>query len=208
MTALFCLGTREMNLDFATEPLRLGDIFRLQPSIGDGLQWNLRAGLTFGIPKARLGSGNKTFGSKIHADAITEVLPDVKDFRAELSRFVIDCPILFQYIGAICKGVFDTTQGDGVEAELSPKEAFKLGRICQILKDNPDAKIVIKGYADSATGSTQRNNELSEERANAVAEMLRSEGIAPGRISIEYTGGDRDASASPADNRVAVCIVK
>ena len=38
--------------------------------------------------------------------------------------------------------------------------------------------------------------------------MLQSGGIAASRISIESLGGDRDASASPESNRVAVCIVE
>ena len=44
--------------------------------------------------------------------------------------------------------------------------------------------------------------------AEAVASMLRENGIDSSRISIEYLGGDRDAGASPESNRVAVCIVE
>ncbi len=94
------------------------------------------------------------------------------------------------------------------KSEIRPEEAFKLGKICQILEDNPKAKIVIRGYADSGTGTAEINNTLSSARANAVADMLRNAGIAADRIRVEYTGGDRDASAAPADNRVAVCIVE
>ena len=94
------------------------------------------------------------------------------------------------------------------KAEIRPDEAFKLGRICQILKDNPDAKIVVTGYADSATGTEEINKVLSENRANVVAEMLKSAGIAADRIVCEAAGTDRDANADPSDNRVAVCIIK
>ncbi len=94
------------------------------------------------------------------------------------------------------------------QAELRRDEAFKLGRICQILQDNPDAKIEITGYADTATGNDKVNRELSEQRAKAVVDMLTSAGISAGRISYKAAGGDRDASQSPAANRVAVCIVK
>ena len=93
-------------------------------------------------------------------------------------------------------------------SELGPEEAFKLGRICQILTDNPKARIIIKGYADSGTGTASINDRLSRERAEAVADMLKSNGVSADRISIEYHGGDRDASASPESNRVAVCIVE
>jgi outer membrane protein OmpA-like peptidoglycan-associated protein len=94
------------------------------------------------------------------------------------------------------------------KSELRPEEAFKLGRICQLLTDNPKAKIVIKGFADSGTGTNEINDRLARERAQAVASMLQSGGIAASRISIESLGGDRDASASPESNRVAVCMVE
>ena len=94
------------------------------------------------------------------------------------------------------------------KSELRPDEAFKLGRICQILKDNPDAKIAITGYADSGTGTADINHTLSEQRAAVVAEMLKKAGIAASRITSNASGSDKDASASPESNRVAVCIVK
>jgi len=94
------------------------------------------------------------------------------------------------------------------KAELRPDEAFKLGRIYQILKDNPSAKIVITGYADSGTGTPELNKTLSEQRAQNVVDMLVNAGIPASRIRCESTGTDRDASASPTSNRVAVCVLK
>ena len=94
------------------------------------------------------------------------------------------------------------------KSEIRPDEAFKLGRICQILKDNPDAKIAISGYADSGTGNDDINMTLSQQRAAVVADMLKNAGIAASRITTSAAGTDKDASQSPESNRVAVCIVK
>ena len=94
------------------------------------------------------------------------------------------------------------------KAEIRPDEAFKLGQIAQILKDNPDAKITVTGYADSGTGTASINKTLSEQRAQTVIDMLKKAGIAASRIISAAAGGDRDASRSPESNRVAVCIVK
>jgi TonB-linked SusC/RagA family outer membrane protein len=94
------------------------------------------------------------------------------------------------------------------KSEIRPDEAFKLGQIAQILKDNPEATITVTGYADSGTGNDEINRELSEQRASVVVEMLKKAGIAAGRIIRQAVGGDRDASRSPESNRVAVCIVK
>ena len=94
------------------------------------------------------------------------------------------------------------------KSEIRPDEAFKLGQIAQILKDNPDATITVTGYADSGTGNDEINRDLSEQRASVVVEMLKKAGIAASRIIRQAVGGDRDASRSPESNRVAVCIVK
>ena len=94
------------------------------------------------------------------------------------------------------------------QAEIRPDEAFKLGRIAQILTDYPNATLTVTGYADSGTGTADINQSLSEQRAQSVAEMLKKAGIAAGRIICKAVGSDRDASGSPESNRVAVCIVK
>lgn len=94
------------------------------------------------------------------------------------------------------------------KSEIRPDEAFKLGQIARILKDNPEATITVTGYADSATGNAEINDRLSKERAAVVVEMLKKAGISASRINYKAVGSDRDASRSPESNRVAVCIVK
>ena len=94
------------------------------------------------------------------------------------------------------------------KAELRPDEAFKLGQVSQILKDNPEATITVTGHADTATGTADINRDLSEQRARTVVDMLKKAGIDASRISYSAAGADKDASLSPESNRVAVCIVK
>jgi len=53
--------------------------------------------------------------------------------------------------------------------------------------DNADAKIVIKGYADS-TGSERYNESLSNKRAQAVREYLMNRGIKSNRLATKALG--------------------
>lgn len=85
------------------------------------------------------------------------------------------------------------------KTDLRPGEAFKLGRLCEMLIENPDTKISIAGYADKQTGNESINTRLSRERAQVVADTLIKAGISPSRIT---------TSSAIADDRVAVCIVK
>jgi outer membrane protein OmpA-like peptidoglycan-associated protein len=52
------------------------------------------------------------------------------------------------------------------------------------------------------------NDVLARQRAEAVVRMLKNAGVSDSRISYSSVGSDKDAAASPASNRVAVCIVK
>ena len=94
------------------------------------------------------------------------------------------------------------------KTDLQPDESFKLGRMCQVLKENPSAKVVLHGYADTATGTPEINRELAWKRAMTVANKLKAEGVAADRISYQAVEGDWNASASPeANRRVTVRIV-
>ena len=79
--------------------------------------------------------------------------------------------------------VFEDIHFDFDKSTLKPEAQMILTRSIQTLKDNPDAKIRIAGYA-SASGTGEYNQKLSERRATAVEEYLINEGvITPDRLA-------------------------
>ncbi len=63
--------------------------------------------------------------------------------------------------------------------------------IATFMKDNPDAKVRIVGYADKF-GPINVNMKISEQRANVVAKALASDyGISSDRIQVEYVGKEK-----------------
>jgi outer membrane protein OmpA-like peptidoglycan-associated protein len=76
------------------------------------------------------------------------------------------------------------------------------------MKQNPAAVVLITGYADNATGTEKVNMHKSELRANAVAKALKEEGIAESRIKVDFKGASVQPYGTPAENRVAICIVQ
>ena len=148
------------------------------------------------------------------AKAVKTVAPEVREVVKEvIKEKIVEKPVekivKVEVPAASLKGAYEDDLFFLIgKAELRPEEAFKLGQISQILKENPDAKIAITGYADSATGTAEVNRSLSAQRAKVVADMLKKAGIAESRITSAGTGSDKDASASPEANRVAVCIIK
>ena len=74
------------------------------------------------------------------------------------------------------------------EWEVSEDEDAKVKAVARVLKDNPDVKVLVVGFADY-TGSDSYNMKLSEKRANEVKRLLvKKYGIAENRIQTEYKG--------------------
>lgn len=81
--------------------------------------------------------------------------------------------------------------------ELLPAAMVQLDQVADaLIRNNPDAKITVGGYTDSQ-GQDSHNQELSQKRAQSVADYLVSKGIAKDRVSAQGFG-----SANPiADNK-------
>lgn len=58
------------------------------------------------------------------------------------------------------------------ESTLSEQDIARLKYVAEGIKEQPNAKFTVKGYADSATGTASFNQKLSEKRAEAVCKVL------------------------------------
>ncbi|HVZ95587.1 MAG TPA: OmpA family protein, partial [Chitinophagaceae bacterium] len=82
--------------------------------------------------------------------------------------------------------------------KLAPKSLKGLDEVVKILNDNPEMKLAIDGHTDNV-GKEDRNQTLSENRANAVKQYFVSKGIAESRI----TAAGHGATMPIADNKTA-----
>lgn len=90
-------------------------------------------------------------------------------------------------------------------AELDPKSLPELRRLALVLKEYPNYQLEIAGHTDNI-GQQERNQELSEARARAVAESLQSYGLPGNRMQVKGYGetqpvADNATSAGRAKNR-------
>jgi outer membrane protein OmpA-like peptidoglycan-associated protein len=95
---------------------------------------------------------------------------------------------------------FGDTHFEFNKSTLTPSAKTQLDKDVQVLKENPKMKVRMAGYT-SAQGTEERNQELSEGRANAVRNYLIEKGIAPGRVTIIGYGRTKPAlyEVSPGD---------
>ena len=102
--------------------------------------------------------------------------------------------------------LFDTNR-----AELKPGGMRNVQRLAEFLRQYPQRKVAIEGFTDS-TGSAARNQELSEQRALAVANSLAGMGIAADRIASRGYGpaypvaGNDSAGGRQLNRRVEIIV--
>ena len=87
-------------------------------------------------------------------------------------------------------------------------ENAKIASLVEYMKENPSSKVNVCGYADKQTGNARFNKNLSKKRAEAVAEALKTAGIAADRITVDYKGDTEQPFSTMEQNRVSICIAK
>lgn len=86
-------------------------------------------------------------------------------------------------------------------ADLNASVFSVLGSVALVLKEYDKTTIDVAGYTDS-TGAAQKNQQLSQQRAQTVAEFLHAKGIPEKRIASAGYGATRPvASNSTAQGR-------
>lgn len=87
---------------------------------------------------------------------------------------------------------------DPDKAILLPQSMPELERLKQLLDDEPSLKISIEGHTDN-TGTTQRNNELSKARAEAVRSYLVTRGIDTKRLRVAGFGSEKPVTTNETE---------
>lgn len=91
---------------------------------------------------------------------------------------------------------------------IAKSQASKISEIVNYMKQNPDAKITVTGYADKGTGNETINNKIAAQRAQTVYNTLVSKGVAKNRIKKDSKGSSVQPFAEPTQNRVTICIAE
>ena len=94
--------------------------------------------------------------------------------------------------------------------EFTPESYPALNRLLMALYINPDLKIELRGYTDSA-GNPDVNKNISLKRANMVRDYLASNGISAGRIITKGFGAENflvKDTKSPMNRRIEVVAIR
>ena len=91
---------------------------------------------------------------------------------------------------------------------IAKSQSTKIAEIVEYMKENPDAKITLTGYADKGTGSAAFNDKIAARRAQTVYNTLAAKGVAKSRMIKESKGCRVQPFEENDMNRVTICIAK
>ena len=141
-----------------------------------------------------VGNGTPTTSIyKKYSDVLADVDPTTLATQNELYNKVSDnvnIDIFFD------RDVFETVKA-GQESIL--EDAIKF------MKESPDCKVSMSGYADVETGNPSYNMTLSQNRVEKIKNDFIKGGIEPGRITTSYFG-DKQQPLYKEQNRVVRCV--
>jgi len=71
--------------------------------------------------------------------------------------------------------------------ELRPSEIAKLDKVAETVSQQPEARLILKGYTDSV-GSSDYNSMIAESRASSIRLYLVAKGVNPLQIAVVGKG--------------------
>ncbi len=160
------------------------------------------------------GRGWNTFNECNYVSQIAALNGQVNDLRAQLLacgqtvaalQAQLPCPEVVEK-DCVNAPLMATVRFTINSAKILPTEEVNIYSMAEWLKANPNEKIIIAGYADKDTGTSEYNMKLSQRRADAVkAELVNTYGIAEDRLSTAAFGSDVQEYPSNNDwNRIVI----
>ncbi len=143
--------------------------------------------------KAQIDALNNTIGALEAENA------DLKNKLAQKPKEISKKEVVKEFACTSISVFFDLDK----DVIASKKDLVNLKELAEFAKNN-DKTLVVTGYCDSATGSSNYNQDLSERRADTVAKELVNMGIDEGKIEKSGQGGVADLSPDSFNRRVVV----
>lgn len=162
------------------------------------------------------GSKFKRYNPCDYVDYINRANAQINDLRGALAttsaalaaaEAQLPCPDA-TVVEASSTTILPTVRFKINSAYVSSEEMVNVYNVAEYMKANPDATIVVRGYADEDTGTAEYNMKLSERRAQAVADILVGDyGIDPARLVLEAAGSNTQVYDTNDWNRIVIFAI-
>lgn len=171
---------------------------------------NVEVGLTYNLGKAKWDKTPDVEALKAlsqgQIDALNAQLADAQSENAKLKNMLAnqkstETKTVKEVVAAPVSVFFNI----GKSKIASRKDLQNVKDLVEVAKAN-NSKIVVTGYADSKTGSANWNKQLSQKRAETVADELVKMGVSRDNIEVVAAGGVNTLSPVSYNRRATVAI--
>ena len=128
----------------------------------------------------------------------------VKGGEAKIVEKVVEKEVIKEVSGSGAAAIFFKIN----RAQISPEGMVNVKLMAKVIKQTPNTKYKVAGFADKATGTVAINQALSEKRAQAVYDALVAEGVNPSQLEKVAMGGTDPMFEKAYLNRVVILEVK
>ena len=177
----------------------------------------LLAGVTYKF-KNHYGTHNFVLAKLLNEDEWNRLNEDVNSLRKEndrLTRTVDTQAATIKELTERLNRLNGTLKLDNVvnfkigSSTVEPLQMGNLAKVADALNANKDAKVTVRGYADAQTGSAEFNQKLSEQRAQAVKDLLvNTFNVNSDQVETEGLGSTQQVFNQNDWNRVAIFVTK
>jgi major outer membrane protein ompA len=123
---------------------------------------------------------------------VKEEMQEVMMQKADTVFIKPDCPP-----AKVVKGIKSHVAFGLAKTNVDPNQEMNVLAIADYMKQFPDSKATVTGYADNGTGSREINLRLAKQRAESVAKQLTEKyGISRDRLTISSMQ-DSDSRSRP-----------
>lgn len=171
---------------------------------------NVELGLTYNLGKAKWDKTPDVDAIKAlsqgQIDALNAQLADAQSENAKLKNMLANQkPTEAKTVKEVVAAPVSVFFNIGKSKIASRKDLQNVKDLVEVAKAN-NSKIVVTGYADSKTGSANWNKQLSQKRAETVADELVKMGVSRDNIEVVAAGGVNTLSPVSYNRRATVTI--
>lgn len=166
--------------------------------------FNLGFGLTY-----RFGMGYKCpscISVEYNNDYLDCINKKINEMREQkVKEVVVHDTVRVEAPAKVVRGIKSHVSFEISKTSIAPSQEMNVMAVADYMKQYPDAKAVIAGYADKGTGTPAINTRLAKERAAAVADMLAGKyGIDRSRLTVTSMQNDEQPFQTNDWNRVVI----
>ena len=171
-----------------------------------GITYKFGTGFNIGCPDCEPVYYPKTYSEK----EVQALNNKINELRGQIANHKCPEPEPCPEVETVAKPAMKSMVQFGLsQTTVTANQMVNVEVVANYMKEFPESKVDISGYADKATGSAKVNERLAKQRAQAVADVLADKyGISRDRMNVSSHGAVIQPFSKNDWNRVVIMVAE